>query len=174
MNELAKSLLVSFVEHFGQLYGEEFLVYNIHGLVHLSDDVKIHGNLNLISAFPYENFSGQLKRMVWGPCSPLSQVIRKLSEQENVIYNLDKEASPKVDKEHTDGPVPKCLSQQACQFKVLTFGDVVLKSKERDSCVKVESNLVLVQNIAQDKGIWYIVSYDYKEAAHFLYISNRF
>lgn len=41
MNELAKFLLVSLVENFGQLYGEEFLVYNIHGLVHLSDDVKI-------------------------------------------------------------------------------------------------------------------------------------
>lgn len=110
---------------------------------------------------------GQLKRMVRGPCSPLSQVIRRLSEQEKVIYNLDKEASPKVDKEHTDGPVPKCLSEQACRFKVLTFGDAVFKTKERDSCVKAESNLVLVQNIAQDNGIWYIVGYDYIEVAHF-------
>lgn len=39
LNNLAQSILVSFVEHFGQLYGQEFLVYNIHGLVHLCDDV---------------------------------------------------------------------------------------------------------------------------------------
>lgn len=32
-------------------------MYNIHGLVHLSEDVKIHGNLDLI--FPYENFLGK-------------------------------------------------------------------------------------------------------------------
>lgn len=64
MNELANTMLVSFVEHFGQLYGEQFLVYNIHGLVHLSDDVKTHGNLDPISAFPYENFLGRLKKMV--------------------------------------------------------------------------------------------------------------
>lgn len=37
--DCAKTLLVSFVEHFGRLYGEGFLVYNLHGLVHLSDDV---------------------------------------------------------------------------------------------------------------------------------------
>lgn len=36
MNDLANTLLVSFVEHFGQLYDEDFWVYNIHGLVHLS------------------------------------------------------------------------------------------------------------------------------------------
>ncbi|GAA6081499.1 uncharacterized protein LOC113076649 isoform X1 [Tachysurus ichikawai] len=41
------------------LYGEEFLVYNIHGLVHLSEDVKIHGNLDLISGFPFENFKNK-------------------------------------------------------------------------------------------------------------------
>lgn len=67
MNELANTMLVSFVEHFGQLYGEEFLVYNIHGLVHLSDDVKTHGNLDQISAFPYENFLGRLKKNGLGP-----------------------------------------------------------------------------------------------------------
>lgn len=49
LNDFAKTLLVSGV---GQLYGEEFLVYNIHGLVHLSKDVKVHGNLDLISVFP--------------------------------------------------------------------------------------------------------------------------
>lgn len=47
-----------------------FLVYNIHGLVHLSQDVKLHGNLDLISGFPYGNFLGQLKKMVMGPYNP--------------------------------------------------------------------------------------------------------
>lgn len=105
--------------------------------------------------------------MVRGPCSPLSQVIRRLSEQEYAICNPDDEdASPKVDKEHTDGPVPNCLSQQARQFKVLTFDAVVVKSKERDSCVKVDNNLIFVQNIALDKGILYLVGYEYKEVEH--------
>ena len=40
MNDLANALLVSFFENFGQLYGEEFWVYNIHGLVHLSEETS--------------------------------------------------------------------------------------------------------------------------------------
>nr|XP_055037851.1 uncharacterized protein LOC129425744 [Misgurnus anguillicaudatus] len=53
MNEFAKTLLVSFVEHFSKLYGSDFVVYNIHGLIHLSDDVGLHGHLDLISGFPF-------------------------------------------------------------------------------------------------------------------------
>lgn len=43
-NEFAHTCLVSFVEHFSRLYGPEFVAYNVHGLVHISGDVKQHGN----------------------------------------------------------------------------------------------------------------------------------
>ncbi len=167
MNELANSLLVSFVEHFGQLYGEEFWVYYIHGLVHLSEDVKIHGNLDLISAFPYENFLGKLKKLVWGPCSPLTQVIRRLSEIENSDYSLDVKQAQNLDKEHMDGPVPECFSQQVRQFKVLAFDGIVVKANERDSCIRIDNKLILVQNIVEDKGTVYMVGNEYKQVEHF-------
>lgn len=168
MNDFANTLLHSFVEHFGQLYGEEFLVYNIHGLVHLSEDVKIHGNLDLISGFPFENFLGKLKKLVRGPCNPLTQVMRRLSEIENSNYSCDvEEAIKKLDKEHTDGPVPECFSQQAHQFKVLAMDDVVVKLNERDSCVRIDNKLVLVQNIVEDKGAVYLVGNEYKQVEHF-------
>lgn len=112
----------------------EFGVYNIHGLVHLSEDVKIHGNLDLISAFPNENFLGKLKKLVRGPCNPLTQVMRRLSEMENGDYSPDVKETQKLYKEHMDGPVPECFSRRVCQFKVLAFDGIVVKSKERDSC----------------------------------------
>lgn len=168
LNDFAKTLLVSFVEHFGQLYGEEFLVYNIHGLVHLSEDVKVHGNLDLISAFPFENFLGKLKKLVRGPLNPLTQVMRRLSEMENGSYSPDvKEATQKLENEHMDGPVPECFSRQVCQYKVLVSDDVVVKVKERDCCIKIENKLVLVQNIVEDKGVVYIVANEYKQVEHF-------
>lgn len=34
-NDFAKSLLFSFVHHFSELFGAQFVVYKIHGLVHL-------------------------------------------------------------------------------------------------------------------------------------------
>lgn len=167
MNYLANTLLVSFVEHFGQLYGEEFWVYNIHGLVHLSEDVKIHGNLDLISAFPYENFLGKLKKLVRGPCNPLTQVIRRLSEMENCYSPNVKEATPKLEKEHMDGPVPEGFSRQIRQFKVLAIDCMVVKPKERDSCIRTDNMFVLVQNIVEDKGIIYIVGNEYKHVENF-------
>ncbi|KAK0155406.1 hypothetical protein N1851_002204 [Merluccius polli] len=50
--QYADTLLRMFVTHFGQLYGKEALVYNVHSLVHLAQDVRQHGCLNNISAFP--------------------------------------------------------------------------------------------------------------------------
>lgn len=55
-NEYAKKLLVHFVQAFKTLYGEEYVIYNVHNLIHLPEEVKIHGCLDMFSAFPFENF----------------------------------------------------------------------------------------------------------------------
>lgn len=49
MCEYAKTLSVAFVEHFGKLYGQEHVVYNVHDVVHLADNVKCLGPLDNIS-----------------------------------------------------------------------------------------------------------------------------
>ncbi|KAG7454114.1 hypothetical protein MATL_G00263740 [Megalops atlanticus] len=54
LNDFADKLLVSFVTHFSELNGPEFVTYNVHGLIHLSEDVKLHGHLGLISGFPFD------------------------------------------------------------------------------------------------------------------------
>jgi len=54
-NDYAHSLLVSFVRLAGKLYGNEFVVYNVHGLVHLAADVRRRGSLDSFSSFPFEN-----------------------------------------------------------------------------------------------------------------------
>ena len=38
--EYAHGLLCVFVEQFGKIYGKDMLVYNVHGLIHLTADVK--------------------------------------------------------------------------------------------------------------------------------------
>jgi len=164
MNNLANSLLVSFVEHFGQLYGQEFLVYNFHGLAHLCEDVKIHGNLDLFSSFPYENFLGHLKKLVRGPRNPLTQVIRRLSEIDEASSNcnLNAQASNDYKSEHTEGPVPQFFTGEAKQFKVLSMDGAVIKTTNRDSCIKIKNKFVLVENIIVDRGVEYFVGRDYR------------
>lgn len=53
--QYSQTLLKTFVSHFGEIYGKDAIVYNVHGLVHLPMDVQQFGCLDRISAFPYEN-----------------------------------------------------------------------------------------------------------------------
>lgn len=50
---------------------------------------------------------------------------------------------------------------------MLIFDDVIVNSKERDFCIKIDNKLVLVQNIVEDKGILYIVGNEYQQVEHF-------
>ena len=56
--DYANQLLCLFVQHFGQLYGEDQYVYNIHGLTHLAGDVSNFGVL--------DDYSGFALRVFWG------------------------------------------------------------------------------------------------------------
>ena len=52
----AKDLLTFFVQKAPEFYGEKFLVYNAHNLIHLHQDVEYFGEtLDAYSCFPFEN-----------------------------------------------------------------------------------------------------------------------
>lgn len=53
--DFAEGILTNVVTHFGQLYGNDMLIYNILGLVRLADETQRFGSLDNISSFPYEN-----------------------------------------------------------------------------------------------------------------------
>lgn len=80
----AENLLKHFVSQAQELYGEEFLVYNVHSLLHLASDVTNYGNLDTCSAFPFENYMQHLKRMVRSGRNPLVQVYRRMHEAKNI------------------------------------------------------------------------------------------
>ncbi len=59
---LASDLLKYFVFKFGNICGLNHLIYNVHSLIHLSDECVKHGPLDQFSAFPFENYLGKLKK----------------------------------------------------------------------------------------------------------------
>lgn len=77
---LGGEILNMFVKHCETVYGSEYLIYNIHMMCHLSDDVKLYGCLDNFSTFPFENHLGQLKKLVRSPNKPLQQIFRRLYE----------------------------------------------------------------------------------------------
>ena len=83
----ARELLLEFVRDSQQLLGQGFIVYNVHCMSHIPDDVeKFQSSVNEFSAFPYENHLQVIKKMVKGPCNPLAQVCGRLAERAKQNY----------------------------------------------------------------------------------------
>lgn len=53
-----------FIRTFGDIYGKQFINYNVHNLIHLNDDVLKFGSLDNFSAFPPESYMQYLKKKI--------------------------------------------------------------------------------------------------------------
>ena len=70
-----------FVQNYKEHYGNTFCVYNVHGLLQITDDVQYLGPpLDEISAFQFENYLPKLKHLVRSRNNPLCQLTKRLSE----------------------------------------------------------------------------------------------
>jgi len=104
----AHELLCIFVQQFGEIYGKDMLVYNVHGLIHLSADVEKFGPLDSFSAFPFESFLDRLKKLIRKPNFPLQQVIRRLSEKVNMGVKTSRVMTMTTFRlKHYGGPMPE-------------------------------------------------------------------
>ncbi|RXN16691.1 interferon-inducible GTPase 5-like protein [Labeo rohita] len=153
--DYANDALVLFVQHFGKLYGDMYLSYNVHNLVHLAQDVKVHGNLDSFSAFKFENFMQKLKRLVRKPESPCCQVVKRLAERESV--QMHRVESLGVRREHTSGPLPPLFqcAQQYTQYNTELF---TLKLDEANSHVYIQGKVAKIRNIIEkEEVIMYLI-----------------
>jgi len=117
-NELAHNLLVRFFEEGKDIYGIEFCVFNVHGLLHLSEDAKNFGNLDNISAFPFESYMQNIKRMKKSNSNYLIQVANRICEREELELNPKVKESSKL-----------LSSDRGNNCFALTCGDVILISE---------------------------------------------
>ena len=83
--DYVKQLMEFFVEQGKILYGDKFLVYNVHSMAHLADEAKEFGSLDACSSFPFENYMQKLKRLVRSGKNPIAQVAKWTSECSGVI-----------------------------------------------------------------------------------------
>ena len=76
----ARRLLEYFVLQCHDVFGPHFVVYNVHNVIHLADDVENYQcSLNSLSAFPFENHLHTIKKLVWSSNNPISQVFKRLA-----------------------------------------------------------------------------------------------
>ena len=168
MIDFANRVLTAFVKSFGDLYGQGEIVFTVHQVIHLADVYKQFGALDRVSAFPYENFLGKVKKMLRKPQLPLQQVVKRLSEvpqtvtpppsKQPLLYNI-----------HQDGPLPLQFST-AKQYRKVVTTDFCLSTNTGNNCIAVGQDIGLVQNIVLPSGAVFIIyrRFGYKES-HFTY-----
>ena len=152
-SDYAGELLLTFVENFGNIYGKHNLSYNVHATVHLANEAKIHGPLDNISAFVFENYLGRLKKLIRKPHAPLQQAVRRLSERcvtvKPIPVNL-------LQKEHSLGPVPSQFT--FCQqYREYHQHDCKITLSSKDNCVLIGSSVALVRNFLQVNSDRFVV-----------------
>lgn len=76
----AQNYFDKFIEGCANIYGNHSIVSNVHNLTHVVDDVKLFGNLNTISAYPFENRLHFLKLRLKQKRLPLQQITRRIVE----------------------------------------------------------------------------------------------
>ena len=113
--ESAKELLNYFVYNSNESYGDTFCVYNVHGLIHIADDVEyFKKSLQELSAFAVENYLQELKSFVRSKHNPVAQIMKHLGELEE-------------------------LSREQKSLEVKASDNI------RDSCFFVENSIVIIQ-----------------------------
>lgn len=155
----ASDLLRSFVNHWPKLYGADTVVYNVHCLTHLTDDAKKYGTLDTFSAFPFESFLFQLKRLLRTSNRPLQQIVKRLSESSHVLvaenkkllnnYTKDKKFRYHVilNSRHSDGPLTADFPCHIEQFRKVKNTAFTLSTFSGNNCVCMEdNNIVIIHN----------------------------
>jgi len=167
----AHELLVKFVSDAKILYGNDIMVYNVHCLLHLANDVKNLGCLDDFSAFRFENYLGQLKKLVHKPQQPLQQIVRRLQEQRLLgVCKMDSFSGPKTRIEHHDGPLMTCY-RHSTQFRQVQTEKWLLSVSIGNNCVLVDDNMpALIKNIVKTSNDIFLICTKFKTVSEaFLY-----
>ncbi|XP_050301638.1 uncharacterized protein LOC126739865 isoform X1 [Anthonomus grandis grandis] len=161
-----RNVINIFINHLKTLYGLEFMIYNVHLLSHICDDVESFGVLDNFSAFPFENYLGQLKSLIKSPINPIQQIHRRLVERDLIISKGNSQYDHlKLVQEHTRGPLPNFNSgiKYHQQFSKIIFHDttfsVLHHSKADCYCLTKNGNkIVEIHNIlkADDNNIYVV------------------
>lgn len=152
----AKNLLECFVKQFEVIYGKHNISFNVHGLLHLADDVENFGMLDYFSTFRFECFLGHLKKKLRKEEKPLQQIVRRYSESITLNY-VDKSCYKSdikitddmfLSNKHVNGPLLEgCTNPQYGKLK-LTDMTLIVNDKKNDCCCVKGDEIIKIYNIA--------------------------
>jgi len=138
-----------------ELYGDQFLSYNVHGLLHIVDDVARLGPLESYSAFCYENNMPGFRKYIRKPHLTLQQLHNRICELNDVdLAPIDNRIHLRASQNHAEGPLLQHLPVHLCrQFRKLKLGNITFSTSLRDSyCILNNGEICIIMNIVQMEG----------------------
>lgn len=75
-SEYCQLLMKRFVDDCQKIYGNCFLVYNIHSQLHFPFVAEKHGSIDNVSAYAFESYLGGLKKMVMSSHRPIISLVK--------------------------------------------------------------------------------------------------
>jgi len=162
--EFAKIAISKFVKRCILIYGPIFMSYNIHGLLHLVEDVNRFGPLDSHSAFPYENNMMYFRKLCRKPHLQLQQIARRRTEEDiiarrNIPVN-EIDTSIKTWGKHKDPlasyDIP-CLTNYY-QYRSVKTSEFFLDQSQRDNCcILYDLRVCKVVKILSNNKDYYLV-----------------
>lgn len=131
------------------MYGEEFVSYNIHNLIHLAEDCRLYGTLDTFSTFPFENSFQIIKRKFKKSTQPLAQLHNREVENSKILQCLPNTIDiPKLRKINNNSPfIPGAIGNS---FKSVKTKHFKLTTYKPNNCYIVDDgSIILVENIIQ-------------------------
>lgn len=127
-------MIEHFVQTFSDIYGSHHVVYNVHSLTHIVEDVKLYGCLDNYSAFPFESHMYQIKRKLNKNNHKLAQICNRIEE----MYNCrDSEKMPKKGLQFKQRD-----KNNINIFREIVFENFKLSCKSRDQWFMTSDNNV--------------------------------
>ncbi|XP_011684334.1 PREDICTED: uncharacterized protein LOC105447823 [Wasmannia auropunctata] len=149
-NKYSKDLLIQSIHIFRQLYGDDTIIYNVHNLAHINEDVLMFGSLDNFSAFPFENYMQSIKKMLRKSEKPLQKLYKRISENfnETFQYDCNKSNMPILKKKSSKVPPMNCTSA----YCIIEFSDFTLTDKKPNNCCYLtDKTIVVIEHICYNK-----------------------
>lgn len=142
----AQILLEYFLKCFRQIYGATFMSHNLHNLLHICSDVRKYGPLDEFSAFRFENYMSNIKKMLRKNEKPLQQLSRRYAEIHNCNLPVKKRGNSHqmcFQKVHSNGPLIDGYNISS-QYKVLrTKTYTIHANSSNNNCILFENGIVV-------------------------------
>lgn len=163
--------MIFFVNDSCVIYGQEFLSYNVHNLLHLGDQILRFGPLYNFSAYPFQSFYQIFKKLVRKGNQVLQQIVKRVMELNIFLFQgvpLKEKCSIEFRFEHTSGPMFSSL-RPVQQFQEVKFHPWRFSIKTKADCTVYLKNktVVCIENFVKQKDCTFIIGRAYLKTENY-------